>query len=83
MTHSANHTMNVQNFYVAAVSLALRKTLNSFTSYYFMWPVGQYRFGSSNNTALSLVQKGRKIEWKRKDNAKKQTRILKVMGVYT
>jgi hypothetical protein len=34
-------------------------------------------------TALSLVQKGRKADWKRKKLAKKQTRILKVMGVYT
>ena len=68
---------------VAAVSLALRKTRNLFTSYHFWQPVREYRFGSLNNTALSLVQKGRKVEWKRKKHAKKQTRILKVMGVYT
>ena len=72
-----------QMYYVAAVFLALRKTHNSFTSYHFGRPAREYRFGSSNNTALSLVQKGRKMEWKRKEQAKKQTRIFKVMGVYT
>jgi hypothetical protein len=40
-------------------------------------------FGHLTNTALRLVRKGRRIEWKRKKHAKKQTRVLKVMGVYT
>jgi hypothetical protein len=40
-------------------------------------------FDHVTHAALCLVQKETKVDWKRKKHTKQQTRILKVMGIYT